>query len=1778
MVKPGDKNEKAKPAPNNGEANFTAENKMIRARIEQLFSELSALAQEVRKRPGMQSELNQMLETLAKQETKISSLDKDKVAELEEELQKLEERTQELIDEMKEEERLYREEEAPDAVDYSKEDSQERRQRLLKFGKDLKEIVDFFEQGANNDAEKIFLQSAIELLEEGKKLDITAMNHPLAKQLPDDWFVDVDAFVNKAKQLYTKFSTYKFEYAKKIVPGEPKPKEPVKQEAPTKESETPASTGAEAAKEVPAYLKLAAEVERMGLELKEALDSPKAPAVKKNAIRLVLEMANKPGNVISRVKDNNKWVKAAQNWLSLARTALEEQAPAVPAPADAKAASNNEKNKAKSDSLLFNKLVRHLHEKFSDLLKSDKALIKRLKGLKKLFGYPEFDGEFVSLLKDLGVNPDDVKKIVIKESDRKDKREEKEKGKKKDYKFEIKGARRILRDAVKLINDPEKAKPYRKLIGQLGEFSEIFNALRKDKLTDQKRQELQQKRKDLLHKKPDGIFTQDAQNSDLLENAKRIIASAAGAVQPKPGKSPSAVKTTGAASTPAPAKTPDARTVAAPSAPRAPSLAPRVDTGSASAAAVDTAPPAPPPPTPPDTAPREPEPEPEPEPRPVKKIIDIKETALLELMKPHKLQEVVNQLIQGNAAVAETLFSNIFARDDVDLERLREVVGQDGYTSEEFKNLWLEQLHKRPFRMIKDNLEQMTRNFIAQNTGKIEKIIQKLPAAKAIILQALPYLAIAGAGFFAALTGGGIIGLTAAGAASGLWRGISKKVEGVRGWISKKTKQFKQKGDEREAYKEKEQREGLLLMRDLMAQFNNNQELLSQLSSMISQGLRESSAQERAESLGKDRNTIIANAELAIGQIKEKSEEEYRHGIGRKGEADARLDKESQGRRAEALIMKLYESNEMEDLIQEALQKDPKFIRVLKGINALKSLDLDELVESATGRRADVAKKESTLKKVACILASGIAGGAVAYGLSAHNAWRPVVAGLVGAYLGARFGHHREIKARQREFAAEFERNVDEAEQVIIEYEAVTDLAAWLGADGEEKIRQLQNRARKLRTPLTLGMLDDNKPLKYRAQNALRRVEAIWLTIYLNNSDIGITRRTFDPAVEGPEGASERDVHTDSAVENLLTVLDREVEILTEDQKEVKETLTKKPGWWKTFAWSLAGAGGAGLLAYEIQGWRESGKKLDEAGFMPQEEPPASGGRGDAAGAADTARAAKGQIKPLPGEIEFHPPTATEKSRVFLENMGAKPGAGNKFTIELGKGETPANKSEFFRLLALNGMKGKVLGDDGVLSPLEQGKVLNVGRNMLELAGGAKARGGLPLADFKEHFSMKGNKVTITDFDKFQEKIIGKLSAHADEKFTKQTMADTRAGKMTAIKYGARANWEKDFAKIGYEANAPREHFVVPEDVKDIKDEVVDPDAGKAPADAPEAQAATKPEQVFEVDRNVFGVEKHLELTNSETKIVDAAIRKMDWIANKTHLSGDGLENWSKAFGTMDDAMDRLQTNLHDPDSLAKLKYIGSLSAAELSKTPDTKFAAIIDNIKGGSKGGGGGADEIVQKGGKAKVAAVEAAEPKASEWIAGHKAAEYQEFVDRVKGGRDLFVKRMIKTSGISEGKLDELLQKFARGHKGINLTNAETEEKFRTWLAMELEESGTASAAVTEKLSTANPVAIGEAKGGQKLVQFLDNKGKTRSLEIAEKFEPKKGEKGIVSLVMDITDKNGTYQARQDGKFEMRMIGHKKMPVFVISKMEGEGSAAKDVEHIYAIKNNGREIVLQK
>ena len=172
-----------------------------------------------------------------------------------------------------------------------------------------------------------------------------------------------------------------------------------------------------------------------------------------------------------------------------------------------------------------------------------------------------------------------------------------------------------------------------------------------------------------------------------------------------------------------------------------------------------------------------------------RRILDISEKDLLEIAGEKKLQEVVNEIVLGNADAAKVLLRDIFARTDIDLKHLNNVLEKFGYTPAQFMKEWAETLHEQSFKVIKQWVDQLSRNWLNKNISWWDKLkANPMAHAKLAAVNFLPSVVLAG-GIGLAVASGGASTVTrgaVVGGTAGLLRGLKAKVGSIKGWFGAK--------------------------------------------------------------------------------------------------------------------------------------------------------------------------------------------------------------------------------------------------------------------------------------------------------------------------------------------------------------------------------------------------------------------------------------------------------------------------------------------------------------------------------------------------------------------------------------------------------------------------------------------------------------------------------------------------------------------------------------------------------------------------------------------------------------------------------------------------------------------------------------------------------------------------------------------------------------------------------------------------------------------------------
>lgn len=132
-----------------------------------------------------------------------------------------------------------------------------------------------------------------------------------------------------------------------------------------------------------------------------------------------------------------------------------------------------------------------------------------------------------------------------------------------------------------------------------------------------------------------------------------------------------------------------------------------------------------------------------------------------------------------------------------------------------------------------------------------------------------------------------------------------------------------------------------------------------------------------------------------------------------------------------------------------------------------------------------------------------------------------------------------------------------------------------------------------------------------------------------------------------------------------------------------------------------------------------------------------------------------------------HP--SAEHAGLKAEKAEAENQATHKLSLELGKDGAPKHLEQVFYRLGIDGMK---FGEE--ITNVEASQILNVGANLRVLSEGHDIA-GINALDFQKYISVEDGKVTITNYEGFQENIINPLIEHSREIITAENVADSGA-------------------------------------------------------------------------------------------------------------------------------------------------------------------------------------------------------------------------------------------------------------------------------------------------------------------------------------------------------------------------------------------------------------------
>ena len=674
-----------------------------------------------------------------------------------------------------------------------------------------------------------------------------------------------------------------------------------------------------------------------------------------------------------------------------------------------------------------------------------------------------------------------------------------------------------------------------------------------------------------------------------------------------------------------------------------------------------------------------------------KRILDIDNEVLLEMIGEQNLESIMQLIAGGNERGAKDSLKNIFSRPDIDQAELKAQLAARGYTVREFLQLWKADYHVKMFEAAKKWVAEKKETWVQDDTwNKVKRGVLTAPARVLNFGAKILPAAAALLGLAAGRLSGAHLGATAtrmlvAGTASAAI-GVTKYVDRVRGWFGKKREQAQGYQDK----KVQEVNQQLSDSPEAMAQMLNHfqgTEMARSFSAMLSQQLAENStvtvkgeqarganvelasqqagqlttaekdARLRTDSRLRDiearRRQLTESIRAASPEDAMRLAEQVEELDEEKGVVEDEIEDmyESQKERVEGLIEQLNESEELAGLIEQAMDKDPKIVEVFKKLSPYAAIHgiADRIAAQDRAKQQKADPNRSNARKFAAILTCGAGGAGIGYLLSVVPELRLVLGGVVGGYLGAKFGHYASVEARKKAFKKECESQVDNAEVIIRTHEQG-------GIGNAAPIEALRQAADYLRTPLSLGLLDTDTSLKLRAKNALRRLDSYIISSYIES---GATEQALPP-----EQRNRR-------AETLIRSLQTDTTDFAVSREKLKSDLLKKPGAVRTVLYAIGGAAAGAASMHLLMDY-----------FQAHQQPQGGGAAAEAAHTHSAGSGAQGEAVhyKLPGDnIEGQIP---EPVKIGGLEVGTEPDIDNAATVTKGGGGawgTAQKLEQFFK-------------------------------------------------------------------------------------------------------------------------------------------------------------------------------------------------------------------------------------------------------------------------------------------------------------------------------------------------------------------------------------------------------------------------------------------------------------------------------------------------------------------
>lgn len=501
-------------------------------------------------------------------------------------------------------------------------------------------------------------------------------------------------------------------------------------------------------------------------------------------------------------------------------------------------------------------------------------------------------------------------------------------------------------------------------------------------------------------------------------------------------------------------------------------------------------------------------------------VVDIPREALVKMMDKKRVFAVMNLVINvsddKSMEIARAAAGDIFS--NVDLAKLKRELAPFGYTVKKFLERWRETFCEEYLQTLVTivNAERTCLVNVEVDAMRTIRYGDRLDKTRIMAAQAVPALTsiavTTGTATLAAGTGGAFLPLIVGLATAGGMTQAVKYIDAIRGSVAKTTESAEKRMADRRAKAES----SVAYSQKINDQLRNRlaaPDMEVRLMSYLSESLRQGSANKLGvtEDLG---------MHLYMKSVKQMIDTEMQQKLLEDKSTDAEvaeLLRQQQDARAKTLVEGLFVTDDLVDIVTNALEKDPKLLRIFEGasnvLSSARVLDLQgigESIQTAAGNKKEltVAEKKTKIdamsnkKKVGLILLGILGGGTVGVAIATHEVSRAAVGAMAGGYMAGRYGTKLGERERQDAFIAEMSTVVDEAEQALRSSEIGILLVKPI------LFEDLKKKVMDLRVPLSLGLFDNTPALKIRAKDTMRRIDALTIQRHVESE------RTLQTSVE----------------------------------------------------------------------------------------------------------------------------------------------------------------------------------------------------------------------------------------------------------------------------------------------------------------------------------------------------------------------------------------------------------------------------------------------------------------------------------------------------------------------------------------------------------------------------------------------------------------------------------------------------------------------------------------